>query len=207
MENFKTNYLEVMHHNANGCLRTFADTIHESDQKFYSAIQQLPPVKNKKQLISNNLAIRAFGSFRAATALILGGNTYDCASVIRNSLEASAYSFLTLQDQDAFEMLNKVGTISRSQNDKRRKALSPKNITNNIEKHLGHGMAAEYKKQYDFLIEFGAHPNPNAIFTNVSIEAEMPKVMLLNNEIKRIGEWLKKSNNIAKTSISLIEYN
>lgn len=98
----------------------------------------------------------SYSAIRSSTALCLAGATPSVPSVLRGSIEASAYALL-------FQRQPKWARLWRSRHDNKKARDEFRNKSGPALKHQLSKESAQlhgrYKSLYDLLIDFGAHPN------------------------------------------------
>jgi hypothetical protein len=115
------------------------------------------------------LAMNAHASFLAAISTAFRGQTPPTFMILRGCLESSLYAYLvSVDEKDGYIWLNR---------EKDPKAAKEKFYANRaIEKLelLDPNLAALAKENYQWTIEFGAHPNHRAVLDHVRIKQGQP---------------------------------
>lgn len=114
------------------------------------------------------LLMRAHVAFLAALRLGLSGQTAETHMVLRGTHEHAMYAFAIAEDE----------TLKQVFFDKHKDQRSRKDFDNKFAiKHIGERMAkaipdiaSESSRLYDYLIEFGGHPNVKSLRTLASVE-------------------------------------
>ncbi|MEE9387893.1 MAG: hypothetical protein V3U96_04730 [Paracoccaceae bacterium] len=114
-----------------------------------------------------NLLHYGYANFRSAVLLTQGGAVAAVPSVLRNSLEASAYGFLFHHNKDWWDLWQKREQELNAKNKFRNSGLS--NAKSALQKE-DDTLLNQFNVLYETLISFGAHPNYFGVDEIVSYE-------------------------------------
>lgn len=116
--------------------------------------------------VSHLLAMNAHASFLAAAGTAMRGQFAPTFMIIRGALESALYAFLASLDRKDAEIW-----LKRSENLEACRSLF---TVNRAVQKLSHDptLASMVRSSHQWLIEFGAHPNPLSIMGNVLFDSE-----------------------------------
>lgn len=120
-------------------------------------VRLLVGVKDPKPMMPATFLPRAHSAYRAAISMVLGGQLYEAQAILRLCLEHASYGFFIGGDQARWTRWMKRND-SATAKDKVRKEFSPGAILHTL-KQTDAGIAGNFEKLYERLIDFGAHPN------------------------------------------------
>ncbi len=112
----------------------------------------------------------SYGAYLGAIRLALGGQLAPAYMVMRGCLENALYAFRIYKNPDLFNAYK-----DRHKGDSERKESRNNfkliDIFNDLKNHSSE-IGASAKNLYDFTIDLGAHPNVEALRTNLSFDQE-----------------------------------
>lgn len=116
--------------------------------------------------VSHLLAMNAHASFLASAAAAVRGQFAPTFMIIRGSLESALYSFIASLDKKDAEIW-----LKRTENLEACRNLF---TVNRAVQKLSHdpNLASAVRSSHQWLIEFGAHPNPRSILENLHFDSE-----------------------------------
>lgn len=137
-----------------------------------------------KDVTSARLFQIAFGSWRSAVLLSLGGSASQVPIVLRHSLETVLYSFLLANDDEYLQKW-----WDREVNEQAKKVLrnvrtSPLQRARELLRQEDPNLERRVKESIDHFIDFGAHPNVFQLVraTQREIDETVSTGLLLSNE-------------------------
>lgn len=117
-------------------------------------------------LVCSFLGINAHASFLAAASTAIRGQAPATFAVLRSCVESAAYAFLVSQDKSDGDLW-----LARHQ---RPDEMRAKFTVNRAVQKLSSDpeLAAKLKETYQWMIEFGGHPNPRSVVDHVRFKEE-----------------------------------
>ena len=162
-------FIEAARHNtiaAFANLRQQYDVLTDIDRLYGEMIENLD---HSPELVPGFLLFRTHSSFRAAVCLCLSGQIVEAFMVLRGCLESALYGLYVAEDANRQEIW-----LRRHDDDASRRRVRNEFTIRNVLNHLQsidantHGIA---QSLYERTIDYGAHPNPRAVHTQIKTES------------------------------------
>lgn len=122
-------------------------------------------LKNTESLLSALLMLKTHCSFLGAVNLVTSGQISEAYMILRGCLESSLYAYFIFKDPSKKETW-----LTRHDNENTRKQMrkefSYKNIFPILEAEDG-VLSKNFNILYERTIDYGAHPNPKSLLTNM----------------------------------------
>jgi hypothetical protein len=120
-------------------------------------------------LMTGPLLLRCQYAFKAAAAMALAGQAADVFPVLRSVLEYAGYCLVISETpalENVFVLRHAGGAAMKEQRD----AFQIKAIKGAVCRQCTTAMTTLYDDLYQRTIDFGAHPNPHAVFSTSSLD-------------------------------------
>jgi hypothetical protein len=108
-------------------------------------------------------------AFKAAAAMALAGQAADVFPVLRSVLEYAGCCLL-ISETPALEKVFILRHAGDAEKAEQRRAFQSKTVKEAVCRHCTAALTTLYDDLYQRTIDFGAHPNPHAIFTTTLVE-------------------------------------
>lgn len=136
------------------------------EEVFSNISENLHGLGEDKQIQAGLFFQMTFGAFMGSLRLALGGQIAPAHMVARGILENALYGFYIYQDKERFKIW-----IDRHEGDEQKKlfikTFKPALMINELAK-VAEKFGGEVKELYDEAIDYGAHPNPNALLIDLT---------------------------------------
>jgi hypothetical protein len=146
------------------------------------AYQRICDIDNEFKIIANNLhhsenpfcvflLHRSHSAYRASAQLAISGQIPEAYMVLRGCLENALYGFYFYFDHESLSVwLDRNSSPAAKQ--KVKDEIRPARMLKLL-KEKDNDLGGIANTLYDHIIDYGAHPNPNAFLTNMSLLKEI----------------------------------
>lgn len=162
---------------------------------------------NPTPMMTGALFLRCHYAFKTAAGMAFAGQAAEVFSVLRSVLEYAGYC-LVIWETPTLEgvfVLRHAGDLEMRE---QKKAFQGKGVTEAIARQDAN-LANCYSDMYQRTIDFGAHPNPHATFSTMSMEQSggqtTTNVLALTSEPRIIAHALKSTAQIGLTALHVLE--
>ena len=124
---------------------------------------------NPQPVMTGPLLLRCQYAFKAAAAMALAGQAADVFPVLRSVLEYAGYCLLIFETpslEGVYILRHADGAAMKEQRD----AFQIRAIKGTVSRHCSTALTTLFEDLYQRTIDFGAHPNPNAVFSTTSLD-------------------------------------
>jgi tetratricopeptide (TPR) repeat protein len=129
-----------------------------------------PHLGTNDTLLEGIFVTRCHSAYRGAVRVAASGELPEAFALMRSALENALYAFHIHRNPKKGEIWMKRGDDTKSKKDSK-KAFEITPILKEYES-LDSYNGAPAKNLYDTLIDYGAHPNADSVYTNISLEED-----------------------------------
>lgn len=159
---------------------------------------------NPEPLTAAVLLLRCQYAFKAAASMALAGQAGDVFPTLRSVLEYAGYC-LVIYETPSLAGVFSLRHAGKVEMDKQKRAFKIKAVKGAVARHSAR-LAAIYEDLYQRTIDFGAHPNPRAVFSTTSLEGEgqiMPHA--ITSDPKIMVHTLKSAAQMGLAALRVLE--
>jgi hypothetical protein len=163
---------------------------------------------NPEPEMTGVLLLRCQHAFKAGAAMALAGQAADVFPVLRSVLEYAGYCLVISETpalENVFILRHAGGAAMKMQRD----AFQIKAVKGAICRHCTTALTTLYDDLYQRTIDFGAHPNPHAVFSITSMEEKEGQVartvFAITKEPKIVLHALKSTAQIGLMALHVLD--
>jgi hypothetical protein len=151
------------------------------------------------------LLLRCQYAFKAAAAMALAGQAAEAFPAIRSVLEYAGYCLVIAETpslQSVFSLRHAGEVEKRAQKD----AFQIRAVKDAVARRSA-PLAAIYEDLYQRTIDFGAHPNPHAVFSTMKLDEREGKIMpqAITKDSKIMVHTFKSAGQVGLAALHVLE--
>jgi hypothetical protein len=161
---------------------------------------------NPQPVMTGPLLLRCQYAFKAAAAMALAGQAADVFPVLRSVLEYAGYCLLIFETpslEGVYILRHADGAAMKEQRD----AFQIRAIKGTVSRHCSTALTTLFEDLYQRTIDFGAHPNPNAVFSTTSLDETKGQAttFAITKEPKIVLHALKSTAHIGLMALHVLK--